>query len=311
MKKGTCLIFILLGCIYGCDEIFYVEDISKESILLNAPSNNISVEEGDISFHWNKVAEADSYQLQIATPNFTSTNKMELDTLITTNKFIQTLDFKNYHWRVKALNSSYETSYTSYALKVTEMERFSDRKVILESPKNDLYSNKVSHVLQWESLDNAVEYRLQVWKPNSEGIKIKDTITEVLKKEVQLVEGSYLWQVSAMNGTEITAYTSRMLSIDKTSPGKPGLNTPENDSVFKIDTLKFTWNRKAIEGAVEFDSLYVFTDESLTSLKFKEKSTSKDIKKTLEKGLYYWFVRAFDSAGNKSEQSDVFKVTLE
>ena len=184
MRKGIIIIVLGLGFVVGCDEIFYEEDISKESVLLNAPSNNSSLTEGDISFHWNVINGASDYRLQIALPNFVSADKILLDTLISSNSFVQALDVNSFQWRVKGINSGYETAYTTHELEVTENIVFADEKVSLVSPVADFNSNQTNHSLQWEAVENAKEYRLQIWKPTTDGVKIKDIITTDLKKDI-------------------------------------------------------------------------------------------------------------------------------
>lgn len=311
IRKGIILIILGVGFVVGCDEIFYEEDISNESILLNAPANNSSLTEGDISFHWSIINDASDYRLQIASPNFVSADKILLDTLISSNSFVQALDVNTFQWRVKGINSGYETDYTTHELELTKSSVFADEKVSLILPVADFNSNQTKHSLQWEAVENATEYRLQIWKPTTDGVKVKDTITTDLKKDIVLEDGTYLWQVNATNGSENTDYSFRSILIDTTNPSKPILSSPEHESTKTVGDVVFSWQRQSGEGSAEFDSIYVYTDDALTNLKFKEKSSTKTLTKSLENQTYYWKVQGFDAAGNKGEISWLFKLTVE
>ena len=104
--------FVLILFAISCEEIIMEQDISNEKVLLLAPSNNAILTAGTGSFNWDAVKGADKYRLQIAIPNFTAANQMVLDTLISNTNFSKNLTVNTYQWRVKAINSAYETAYS-------------------------------------------------------------------------------------------------------------------------------------------------------------------------------------------------------
>lgn len=116
MKK--LVILLLIGAIYSCDEIIEVTDISEETVTILAPTDTTTVATGTINFNWNPVDEATKYQLQIATPTFENATQISVDSLITSNVFSQLLEIGEYQWRVKALNSNFETNFTTNSLTV-------------------------------------------------------------------------------------------------------------------------------------------------------------------------------------------------
>lgn len=118
----TLMIFVIVFSVFiSCEELINEEDISKDSVQLLAPTNNSTIDEGDIGFNWKALSGADDYKLQVATPNFTSAIQVVLDTTISKNSFTSTLIAGEYEWRVKALNSAYETEFTTHALIVNEV----------------------------------------------------------------------------------------------------------------------------------------------------------------------------------------------
>lgn len=109
MKKK---IFLPLALFFICCEAIFLEDISEDTISIIAPAQNTTVSSGTIWFDWEELDGADSYQIQIAIPNFQEAQQLLLDS-ITTNLSISTDLTEGIHeWRVRGLNSEYETSYT-------------------------------------------------------------------------------------------------------------------------------------------------------------------------------------------------------
>lgn len=110
MKK-TIYGFMLLT-LMSCSDILRVEDISDEIVNILAPSNNAILNTTDVTFNWQEIDEADEYHIQIANPNFTEAVQIVTDSIVASTNFSKTLGLGNYEWRVKAMNSAYETDYT-------------------------------------------------------------------------------------------------------------------------------------------------------------------------------------------------------
>jgi hypothetical protein len=119
MKKCIA-IFALIGLL-SCEEIINEVDITKDSVELLAPANSVTLTVGDIAFIWQDVPDATNYKLQIAQSNFSNATQIVMDTLIQRTGFsIDSLTTGHYEWRVKALNSAYETVYTTNGFVVVE-----------------------------------------------------------------------------------------------------------------------------------------------------------------------------------------------
>lgn len=112
MLRKLSLLALSIFLIASCSDVLLVEDISNDTIQILAPTNNATLSEGSLSFNWQALEGIENYQLQIATPNFANANQVVLDTLISTTNFIQSLEANNYEWRVRGVNSAYETLYT-------------------------------------------------------------------------------------------------------------------------------------------------------------------------------------------------------
>lgn len=113
-------LLLMIVTFSSCDDIIEVEDISNQNIQTLAPQNNTEVAEGAINFSWNKIEDVTVYHIQIAVPNFSNASQVVLDSLVTSSSFTKTLVPSDYEWRVKGVNDSYQTNFTTNNFKVVE-----------------------------------------------------------------------------------------------------------------------------------------------------------------------------------------------
>jgi len=120
-------LFILAACILflaSCEDILEVPDISGQEVELVAPLNGTVVNQNLVNFTWNGVADADAYLIQVATPNFAEASQVLLDSIVVLDStFLGTQASKSllnstYEWRVKAVNSAFETDFSQGAFSV-------------------------------------------------------------------------------------------------------------------------------------------------------------------------------------------------
>lgn len=310
MKRTIVYRFLLGICLItlaSCEEILLETDISKEVVELIAPANSSSFNSTGVAFTWESVSDATKYRLQIAKPNFESPTQIVLDTLVNITSFNQQLAIGNYEWRVKAVNSAYETNYTSRFFSVASNEDFQNNTIVLNTPTNNLITKTPLQSLSWQAIIGATNYQLQIYDSNST-IKLDETLTAT-SYDYTFPEGSFSWRVRATNGEKQTLYTSRTILVDKTSPNTPTLVIPVNASTTSNTTISFQWNRAAISGSAEKDSIYIYTNSAQTVLQLKAEATSP-YSSTLTTGTYYWVVKAFDAADNTSAKSTMFSFTI-
>jgi hypothetical protein len=123
MKRIT-IIFIGVLCVFinACEEVINEQNIADKQLELLAPTNNANLVKGTrISYNWLEVEGASAYHLQLATPNFHNASQIPIDTIITKIVFsVDSLPVGEYEWRVKALNSVYETAYTTNGFTVMD-----------------------------------------------------------------------------------------------------------------------------------------------------------------------------------------------
>jgi hypothetical protein len=302
------LMFFVLVSIVACEEVLFEQDISEESVTLIAPSNNTEIEANSVRFNWTRVEGATDYEIQIATPNFANANQLVLNT-ITDSTFYQVQLIENdYEWRIRGHNSGYATPFSSAKFKVVPIQDFSANTVILLSPSNGLITNEEVHNLKWEEVPDATQYRIQVLDENGEPIQ-SETTTET-NMDITFPEGSLQWQVRAERDSEYTLYSARDILVDTTPPNTPTLTEPADEAILTDPSVSFNWTRTLIEGSVESDSIYVYRDPNLTDLLLKDEATAPYGTTLDSDQTYYWFMKAFDEAGNESDDSDVFSFTI-
>lgn len=282
-------------------------DITDQKVVLVAPYDQAQFSSTSITFTWEHVADATKYHLQIAKPNFVNPLQIVLDTTITGTSFTHQLAISDYEWRVEAVNSAYKTPYVTQSFKVVSNEDFHNNSIVLNSPANNLITNVSSQELKWTPIIGATDYDVQILDNNNAVIVEQNTTTSSFK--YSFPEGNNFWKVRASNGTSETLYSTRSILVDVTKPNTPELSSPIHESITTENDVDFKWNRTAILGSIEKDSIYIYTDIALTNLLFKNE-VSNSFTKNLDSGTYYWIIKAFDSAGNKSDQSSVFNFKI-
>lgn len=301
------LCFTLILTFYSCEEVLLEDDISSETVTLLAPVDNAQFFSTSITFTWEPVQYATKYRLQIAKPNFATATEIVLDTEITATSFTQQLNIGEYEWRVKAINSAYETNYVTRKVTVVSNDDFESNMVVLNNPSNSLNSNIVNQTLSWNAVIGATSYQLQIFD-NSNTLVLNQALATTSYSHT-FTEGTFTWKVRASNGTDNTLYSSRTILIDTTLPNVPTLTAPTNASTTSSSNISFNWNRTPISGSQEFDSLYVYSSVALINLVIKRRVTNPHGETILDNGTYYWRMKSFDEAGNVSAVSSTFSFT--
>ncbi len=301
--------FVVFFTFLSCEEVLIEEDLSDKTIVIIAPVDSTAVRNTSVTFSWEEVGQATSYRLQVAQPSFENASQIVLDTSVTATNFNTNLIRNEYQWRVRAQNSGSATPYVTAGFTIIENEDFSAIEVILESPVDNEITNMDTGIeLKWQFVTDATLYRVQLLD-NSNQVIQEETTTETTVS-LLFPEGVSKWQVRAENNTQSTLYTTRTLTIDSKAPNKPIPTAPVNNTTQTETTATFSWTREVVEGATEFDSIYIYEDEQLTQLVTKDQVISPSEISLDASTTYYWFLRAFDRADNKSDSSDVSSFTI-
>lgn len=118
MKKAFLIVITVFSV--SCDDIIEVEDISKQSVDVLAPTDSSTVDTVKVAFSWSPVSDAKQYHLQVAKPSFENASQIVADTLLTRQNYSQDLVEGSYQWRIRAENSDYATAYTTVSFSIAE-----------------------------------------------------------------------------------------------------------------------------------------------------------------------------------------------
>lgn len=309
MKKLTYLIIPMLLIINGCEEILMEDDISGEHVKLVAPVDAAQFNSTGITFTWEEIEYGTQYRIQIARPNFEAPLQIVTDNVTDTTSFTTQLNVGSYEWRVQGVNSGYATAFTTRSLTIVSNDDFENNSVTLTSPSNNLITNQPSQNLVWQPVLGATAYQLQIVNTTGNEIILEQEVSGTSYQST-FPEGNLSWKVRATNSSQNTLYSSRTILVDTTVPNTPVLSSPGNLSNSSDSEVTFQWTRSPIPGSAEKDSIYIYTNNELNDLEYKNQETSPYTTASLEEGTYFWYVKSFDAAGNTSSQSTVFSFTL-
>jgi len=299
---------VFLITIIGCEAVID-PNMANKSVNLLAPPDNFHTTISTHTLWWDEVDDATGYNLQVVSPSFDYIERLFLDTNITTNKYDYTFLPGEYSWRVRAYNYSTNTSYVVHSLIIDSTPDISQQIIQLKYPQNNDTTNNISFLFNWDPLYNADDYNFQLYY---EGIKIFTSVTEydTISSILNNGEGNYHWEVRGQNAFSNTAYSSRTLYIDTTSPNTPSPITPDINAILTDTIINFEWSRGVVIGSSIKDSLYIATDISMNNLVRDLYLSDTHYQDSLGPGDYYWRVRSIDKAGNKSGYSFIRKFTI-
>ena len=317
MNNSSLGLFIIsfFALVLSCVESgILVEDISDQTISIVSPQDQASGLSSPVVFWWENLDGADSYRLQVVKGSFNSSNTFVIDTLITQQRFELQLQPNSYEWCVRGENSGFATSFFCRQISILQDADFSDREVNLLSPATDSFISESEISFSWNTVLNASGYRFELYEVDTNGSLIEqcsDFIEDTTRVCALSNQSRYTWQVRAERSNASTLYSMRVFTLDQRAPNQPILSMPLNNARITEDQINFAWTRQDLDGASEFDSLFVYTDQELTNLSFKIQSTSKSYtnQDNIDIGDYYWVVQGFDRAGNSSGLSSVFTFT--
>lgn len=186
-------------------------------------------------------------------------------------------------------------------------------QVVLDSPANGSYTNQTDVTLSWNVAYIGDSYEVQV-DDNSDfsAPEFDETVEDLSVVVTGFVDGTWYWRVRAINSYGTTGEWSETwtFTVDTVAPDAPVLQNPEDGSTV-YGTPEFEWN--ASDGASLYQFEYNTLNDSETyEYRSEEIATTTITPPDMETPVtYYWFVRAGDEAGNWSDWSSAFTVTID
>jgi uncharacterized repeat protein (TIGR01451 family) len=271
--------------------------------VLSAPLNNSVDQPASITFKWNILATALSYDLQVATDTgFTQKVITDDTTLADTFKNVSGLfNSTTYYWRVRAKNAGGWSNWSNRWSFTTIIA--APAAPILAAPLNGSLNQPLSPALIWNTTSTATNYELQAATDTGFTQKIipdDTTLTDTFKNVTGLLNSTqYYWRVRAKNIGGWSNWSARWsFATIIAAPIAPLLMLPPNGSVNQPVSPALFWNTAST--ATNYD-LQVATDTGFAQKVVPDDTTMTDTFKNvtglLNSTTYYWRVRSKNIGG--------------
>jgi hypothetical protein len=281
MRKG----FFILGI------LLLLRSSAFSAVNLVAPSNNYRCQDNNVEFIWEPYpGGAQSYALKVSA--YSDLSNPILDTSnITGTTVIKNLPGSNvqYYWRVMAVISVSPLVFDS-----SEIWTFTTKPAppfTIEPATNATCVPLKAH-LRWSSVNNALNYRLQISNTSLFLTLLKDTVLTTTQADITLPNWNtkYYWRVASTTNYGCTTYYSNVDSF-KTNRTPPTLSQPMDSSTSLWGNIVFSWsvptnaNSYNLQISTLPDFSVVLYDEITSSNTFTKVITDYNTR-------YYWRVKA-------------------
>lgn len=321
MKKYVkYIIIVCIAFFIGCDDIIE-DDITDDSIALQAPLDRTEIIGNSVQFRWNGIEGADEYRIQI---NNKRTNTIILDILVGTTLFDYTTNPGSYTWRVRGENFAYQTAYSfNSEFTMVASTNLEDQKVALDAPINNEYTNDPEITFSWNPISTATFYKIKISKVEGTTETVvfdnnDDNISDAsftIGSSVITEDSQYKWEILAGNDESVTAYsTPRNFFIDTQDPPAPVLEMPASGNTAAIDDeVTFTWGYtdtgEVTSGITS--TIQIATDQDFNDVIDTGSNAATEYVYTfITADTYFWRVIGKDDAGNTGAYSEVSQIII-
>jgi hypothetical protein len=311
--------FLILSCavllLCSCEDDFIEDDLTGKMVTILAPADNDTVSTSTPLYWWSEIDGARSYRIQIVYPDFNAPQQLLYDTAVVGDRFYPSLSPGNsYHWRIRPENGSSEGEWITRRITVDSSVSLSAQTVIITQPSvNNTATANSTMLFTWNSVAAASLYRIELTNLST-GALITSTTTTLNSYSVVLAQGNYEFRVRAENSSSITAWSSRLFTIDQTAPTIPVLVFPADNAFYASAPGSITFDWTSSSDAYT-DSLEIATDSTFASgialqLQLSASQGFYTWTGAQSSTTYFWRVRSQDLAGNRSNNSAVFRVIV-
>jgi photosystem II stability/assembly factor-like uncharacterized protein len=292
------------------DKVMIYGEPELEPPVLQLPANASSKVEIDVDLAWQAAQGATSYNLQVSTdPNF---NSIDIDVSgingTTYDLGQETVNyFTPYYWRVQSVNSGGTSNWSGNF-------QFTTKKFLakpnLTMPANNGYSRALTPTYNWDDVQYADEYQIQVSVVSGFLFTLED---ETVTSSSYISNAPYeddlvlYWRVKATanSGEESEWSDEYQFTINLLEP--PTLTSPADMSVVDTRTPTFSWSSTDFPPnyEIQIDNNSNFSspeyDETVATNSYTPNPQLNDFTE------YWWKVRAKDGSftGNWSSTRKV------
>lgn len=269
------------------------------------PSANASnVAPVDITFAWDLVPNADSYQVQISKSATFSSGNITLNDLKNLSVIYPQLDSNStYYWRVRGVRNGVSGAYSAARSFQTNTVSAVPGQPILLAPSSSEDSVDLSPILIWSKVPNAQTYDIQISTLSNFSSTVLN-LNGILETSFQtpklLGNQKYFWRVRARNsngsGTYslVGTFTTASTTI-KTQAVVP--IRPTNGVIINPVNIRLEW--KPVPGAESYRVQVSTVSNFSSNVVFRDglETPFLDIPNLNSNTQYYWRVIGFNQAG--------------
>ncbi|MEW5767285.1 MAG: Ig-like domain-containing protein [bacterium] len=309
---------------YSGSRALVVDTTAPSAPTLVAPATGsvVNTDTSSLIFDWTDVSGA-SYTLEVDNNNDFSSPEIDITSTSSSYTNTTSLSDGNYYWRVKAADQAGNDSHWSTETWVVIIDTQTGGNYSFPRPITPTHLSSTSDstpVFEWtevtEGLSAPVTYTLQVDDNNSfSSPEIFTTTSTSYTHTTVMSEGIYYWRVRGEDGSGNNTNWSETVQfkVDTTTPSGPALIAPANGGTTNAYPT-FRWSDAADTSGVTYTLQIDLGDSALTTPEI-EVTNYSDTSYTASSALvvgktYYWRVRAQDGAGNPTEWSSTWSVTI-
>lgn len=286
------------------------EVIKPEQLVLSYPeagAENVNLHK---EFEWNNDPDADYYELQIAGDLSFNNIIIEADELEESTFYTNELNHnQTYFWRARAVNSTGKGEWAE-PFSFTTLPDYPGQ-VTLTAPEKEARETELLPNFEWETLDYADYYELQIAEQSDFINPIMDE-TKIEGNEHQIEEKlnrnqTYFWRVRAANNTGKGEWSESFLFTTlSNAPSQVKLAKPDVEALNVELQQTLTWYK--VEDASFYEIRVADNSDFANPLAYKTdlEDTTFHINQELNHNTtYYWQVRAVNSS-DKGEWANTF-----
>lgn len=296
---------LCIALLFSACKAIIEPSIGDRKVIPLAPGDMTKSTSYAVTFWWEPVEDALSYNLQVVGPSFNSVSTLVTDTVIRSNKFTLNLKPGDYEWRVSALNGSSQTAYSRPRSFTVLLSSIKGQSVQLKSPSNNYLTNQNSVALEWNSLYGATKYTVQI-DTNSFADESKLVYNQTIPGQQYTFtfpkDQVYQWRVRAENDTAKADWSVvNVMLYDHTPPGPVTIVAPTNNQMVN-SPVSLQWSTVATAAKYK---LYVFKSDSVTTYNNTFPAALTNTNYNFSGGVLgervIWKVAAVDAAGNEGQ----------
>ena len=295
---------------------FTQDTIPPDEPTLKKPTDG-SETVGIPTFQWNKASGAAGYQWGFNT-SYDPNNSIYYSQLTAKTSYSPpSMDpMINFYWYVRAVDKAGNFSDWSDPFTIKVLPPTPGAPTLLTPARRSATNDNTPEFMWLEVNFDGGGYQIMVDDDRKFGSPAIDETTAEGETSYTpssgLPDGKYYWQVRAQNMNGSWGKWSKMVdfTVDTTPPASPLLSSPSSGSSI-VGTPTFKW--KKVSDAVTYQFEYNDVDDPDEYIHRSGEIAKKTLYAPPAMDVltpFYWYVRAADAAGNWSEWSDPFTVTI-